>query len=86
MTCEPASLRNPSLALRFARQAVDAAPDNPVYLDTLALAYFHTGDQGRALETGTLALTKLPPQPPGTAAAGLRAEIEGHMAMFKKGA
>jgi tetratricopeptide (TPR) repeat protein len=37
-------------ALKHAKQAVELAPDQPGYLDTLAEAYFQKGDQEKALE------------------------------------
>lgn len=82
LTCEPADARRPAEALRFAQQAVAAAP-TPVYLDTLALAYFATGDRQRAIETGDRALAALPALKAGEKPTGLRAEIERHLASFK---
>lgn len=82
VTCEPASERRPSVALGFAREAV-AAQKHPVYLDTLALALFHTGNAAGAITTAESALAMLPPAPPGTTATGLRAEIEGHLKEFR---
>ncbi len=81
LTCEPAALRDPATALRFARRAADVQRQ-PMTLDTLALAQYHTGDVRRALETGRAALAMLPAAPAGTPATGLRAEIEGHLAQF----
>jgi hypothetical protein len=82
LTCVPETERRPSEALRFARRAVDSQA-NPVYLDTLALAYFHTGAVAEAIKTEERALALLPPLAPGSPSTGLRAEIEGHLAEFR---
>ncbi len=83
LTCVPESERRPSEALRFARRAVDAQA-NPVYLDTLALAYFQTGAADEALKTEEQALAMLPPVASGAKPTGLRSEIEGHIAQFRQ--
>jgi hypothetical protein len=83
LTCEPARLRDPVTALRFARLAV-AKSRTPVYLDTLALALFQTGNRAEAVRTAEEALSALPSTRPGEKASGLRAEIEGHLATFKR--
>lgn len=85
LTCEPASLRNPGTALRFAQRAAEVQRQ-PMILDTLALAQFHTGNVRQALDTGRAALALLPPAPAGTAPTGLRAEIEGHLQQFSAAA
>ncbi|MEZ5291340.1 MAG: protein kinase [Vicinamibacterales bacterium] len=81
LTCEPASLRDPATALRVARRAA-GVQRQPMILDTLALALFQTGDVTQALDVGRSALEMLPAAPPGAAATGLRAEIEGHLKQF----
>ena len=83
LTCVPESERRPSEALRFARRAVDAQA-NPVYLDTLALAYFQTGAADEAVKTEEQALAMLPPVASGAKPTGLRSEIEGHIAQFRQ--
>lgn len=82
LTCEPATERRPAVALRFARRASADEP-SAINLDTLALALFQTGATTDAIETGEAALALLPPQAAGTAATGLRAEVEGHLAEFR---
>ena len=82
LTCVPETERRPSEALRFAKRAVEAQP-NPIYLDTLALAYFHTGSRQEAVTAAERALAMLPPLPPGVKSTGLRSEIEGHLAQFR---
>jgi tetratricopeptide (TPR) repeat protein len=42
--------RNLDEALKHAQQAIDLAPENPRYLDTLAEVYFQKGDKEKALE------------------------------------
>ncbi len=42
--------RNLDSALKHALKAVELAPENPSYLDTLAEVYFQRGDQARAIE------------------------------------
>ena len=82
LTCVPEGERRPAEALRFARRAVEAEA-NPVYLDTLALAYFQTGAAGAAVKTAERALGMLPPVAPGSKTTGLRSEIENHLAQFR---
>ncbi|MFN7979767.1 MAG: serine/threonine-protein kinase [Vicinamibacterales bacterium] len=83
LSCEPASLRDPQTALRLAREAV-AAERSPIYLDTLALALFQTGDPRQAVEVATAAVALLPPAPSGAPASGLRAEVEGHLRQYRE--
>ena len=82
LTCEPASERRPREALRFARAAT-SGPPHPVYLDTLGLALFRTGDSAAAVKTAEAALALVPPAPAGQASTGLRAEIERHLSEFR---
>ena len=56
---------------------------NPVFLDTLALAYFQTGAAADAVKTEERALAMLPPVASGSKPTGLRSEIEGHLAQFR---
>ena len=83
LTCVPESERRPSEALRFARRAAETQA-NPVYLDTLALAYYQTGAASEAVKTDERALSMLPPAAPGSKSTGLRSEIEGHLAQFRQ--
>ena len=82
LTCVPETERRPSEALRFARRAVESQA-NPVFLDTLALAYFQTGAVADAVKTEERALAMLPPVASGSKPTGLRSEIEGHLAQFR---
>jgi serine/threonine protein kinase len=85
LTCEPPSERRPEVALRLARQVVDQQR-HPVFLDTLALALFRTGNPAEAIKVGEAALGLLPAVPAGAPATGLRAEIEGHLKEYRAAA
>ena len=78
LTCKPANLRRPSLALQYARRAVDLNHgQSPNALDTLALAYDEVGDRYRAVETEEKALALLTPD------SSLRNEFSANLARFK---
>jgi tetratricopeptide (TPR) repeat protein len=80
---EPEDLRNPPLALGYARKALDLAGNkNPVYLHTLAWVYHRLGQQDDAVHTLEQALALMPQSPTG-AAVGLRKRIETDLAQFK---
>ncbi len=83
LTCVPETERRPSEALRFAKRAVESQT-NPIYLDTLALAYFHTGAAAEAVKTEERALAMLPPVASGSKPTGLRSELESHLMEFRK--
>ena len=74
-------LRDPKLALAIMRK-VDAQTKgaNPLFLDTLAWAYFLNGDTARAIATAKKALSLLPADQK----SGIRAEIEKGLAEFEK--
>ncbi|MBS1826774.1 MAG: protein kinase [Acidobacteria bacterium] len=56
------ALGNPQEALQYALKAVQASQEkNPFCLDTLAWAYFRSGNVGAAVETSRKALKLLPP-------------------------
>jgi serine/threonine protein kinase len=60
MTCDPADLRDPYEALRFAEAACQQSDfEEPMYLDTLALAYHLTGRAEKAIEAQRRALSLL---------------------------
>ena len=77
------SLRQPAKALELALRATRAAKEpNPLFLDTLAWAYFRTGDAAAAIRTERQALALVPA---GNALGqGLRTEIEQGLAQFEK--
>jgi non-specific serine/threonine protein kinase/serine/threonine-protein kinase len=62
LTCEPEDLRDPAEALKASIKA-NVLTDylKPDYLDTLATAFFRTGDIAKALEHARDALDLLPP-------------------------
>jgi tetratricopeptide (TPR) repeat protein len=62
VTCEPADLRDPQKALEFALRVNELTNSlSHTYLDTLALAYFQTGDVAKAIETQRTAVDRLSP-------------------------
>ena len=62
LTYEPVDLREPKTALAFAKRAVDLSQaSNPIFLDTLALAYQMTNQRDDAIETQRRALAQLEP-------------------------
>ncbi|RMD65948.1 hypothetical protein D6833_02140, partial [Candidatus Parcubacteria bacterium] len=78
LTCEPASLRNPQLALTYAKRAVEKSQASDAnILDTLAHAFFLTGDHERAIESEKKALALLPANSP------LRGELQAALDRFK---
>ena len=79
----PEDVRNPPVALDYARQAVArAGSPNPVYMHTLGWAQELTGNHTAAVETLERALSLLPANPTGPAV-GLRKQIETDLARFR---
>lgn len=75
LSCEPADMRDPAIALKYAKLAVELTRSNdPNILKTLALAYQLTGDQTLAAETAQKALALIPPAE--KARSTLRRELE----------
>lgn len=61
LTCEPRELRDPELALRFAKEAVEKSGGRDAdILDTLALALFETGEVARAVQVQEQAVRLAP--------------------------
>jgi eukaryotic-like serine/threonine-protein kinase len=84
VSCEPPDLRQPALALSFARRAVAASTSpNPVHLHTLALALHRTGDSPGAVAAAEKALGAMTAST--GAATGLRRQIETDLATFRQG-
>ena len=80
---EPASLRDPALALELAEEACRQERENNgrqlwMYLDTLALAQFETGDAEQAITTQRQVLEMLP-----ATAERFRGELEKHLARYE---
>jgi hypothetical protein len=85
VSCEPPDMRQPALALTFARRAVAAsAGPNPVHLHTLAWALYRTGDPAGAIAAADRALGAMTAST--GAATGLRRQIETDAATFRAGA
>lgn len=85
VSCEPPDLRQPALALTFARRAVAAETGpNPVHLHTLAWALYRTGDPAGAVSVAGRALAAMTAST--GAATGLRRQIETDLATFRAGA
>jgi eukaryotic-like serine/threonine-protein kinase len=57
LTCEPAQLRDPATALRFAQRAAGTDGNDPSSLDVLAAAYFAAGNPTQAVATEEKALS-----------------------------
>jgi len=84
VSCEPADLRQPALALTLAQRAVASADTpNPIHLHTLAWAQFRTGATQAAIATAERALAAM--NAPTGPAVGLRKQIETDLATFKSG-
>lgn len=76
---EPASSRNPETALQLALDVAEkTGHKNPDYLDTLALAYYQTGDTALAIETQKKAVSLLP-----VGESPDRTELEERLAEFE---
>ena len=80
--CEPADLREPVTALKYAKQSIDKGGSGPEYEDILARAYFLSGDVAQAISIEQKILASLP-----TAAeqpvSPLRTRIERQLTKFK---
>jgi tetratricopeptide (TPR) repeat protein/tRNA A-37 threonylcarbamoyl transferase component Bud32 len=76
---DPPELRNPAKALQLAGNAVSATKRrNPFFLDTLAWAYFRTGDSAKAVDTEREALQLVPADAKG----GLHDELAQGLSSF----
>jgi non-specific serine/threonine protein kinase/serine/threonine-protein kinase len=76
-------VRNPALALEYARRAVErAGSPNPVYMHTLGWAHYRLGHRAEAIRTLEQALKAMPSTPSGPAV-GLRRQVEADLASFK---
>jgi non-specific serine/threonine protein kinase/serine/threonine-protein kinase len=83
VSTEVEDVRNPSLALEYAKRAIErAGSPNPVYLHTLGWAHYRLGHKDEAVRTLEQALGTLPPATSGPAV-GLRRQIEADLATFK---
>jgi serine/threonine protein kinase len=83
VSTEVDGVRNPALALEYARRAIErAGSPNPVYLHTLGWAQYRLGQKTEAVQTLEQALKTLPAAAAGPAV-GLRRQIESDLAKFK---
>jgi tetratricopeptide (TPR) repeat protein len=83
VSTEVDGVRNPALALEYARRAIErAGSPNPVYLHTLGWAQYRLGHKTEAVQTLEQALKTLPAAAAGPAV-GLRRQIESDLAKFK---
>jgi serine/threonine protein kinase len=82
LECEPADLREPATALKYAKQSIAKGATGPEYLDILARAYFLSGDVAQAIATEEKALTSLP-NAAQQAVSPMRTRIEAQLAKFK---
>jgi serine/threonine protein kinase/Tfp pilus assembly protein PilF len=81
LTCEPDDLRAPAEALAVSLKAnVLTDYQVPDHVDTLALAYFRTGDVGKAIDYGRQAVAMLPEGNED------RAELESRLAEYEQAA
>jgi len=83
LTCEPADLRNPAEALRFARKAAQENPHDPQVLDTLASAYYASGNARRAGAAEEEALAAVRAQPNGGTSISER-QIESQLSKYRQ--
>jgi tetratricopeptide (TPR) repeat protein len=82
LTCKPVRFRDPEKALVLAKKAVAGSDGKHAgILDTLALAYFRTGDTAEAIETQRKAVALLPP---GESVS--RVALENRLAEFEESA
>lgn len=81
LKADQSDLLQPAKALQLAQKAVAATNrTNPFFLDTLAWAYFRSGDAPKAAETERDALRLLPPEAKG----GLHDELQHGLETFTK--
>jgi eukaryotic-like serine/threonine-protein kinase len=84
LTCEPADLREPATALRFAKESVaKSGGTDSENLGILADAYFENHDAAHAVETEQKALSLLPPVSPQEPPSPVRQRLERHLAKYQ---
>jgi len=85
LNCEPGGPCNATAALPYARRAVEMTnASDPGFLDSLAMAYFKTGDSRKAAETEQKAVDLLSPSNSEKAASAKGKQYEANLAKFKK--
>jgi len=88
LTCEPANLRDPKKALEYAlrvEKATQSSP-SPQFLNTLAMAYFATGQTGEAAREQQKAISLLRFGNPAHSKGGLLDQFETRLAAYRKAA
>jgi len=80
ISVEPASLRDPQLAVRFAeREVAQSQRKTPSHLYTLAQTYEAAGQTAKAHATAAEALALLPPSQPSTGQSRIRKQLEAEL-------
>jgi eukaryotic-like serine/threonine-protein kinase len=84
LDCEPADVRDPPLALKYARRALElAGGKDPELLDLVAKAYFRTGHNADAVEAEQNALALLAAAESGKAPSPTRRQFEANLARYQ---
>jgi eukaryotic-like serine/threonine-protein kinase len=84
LECKPAALREPAIAVEYAKKAVEkSGGTGSDYLDMLAQAYFQNGNTAQAIETEEKALSALPPVNPQQPVSPTRSRLEAQLAKYK---
>jgi hypothetical protein len=84
LTCEPADLREPATALRYAKEAAaKSGGADSENLDILAEAYFQNRDPARAVETERKALSLLPAVNAQDPISPVRQRLQNQLAKFR---
>jgi eukaryotic-like serine/threonine-protein kinase len=84
LTCEPAQLRDPATALRFAQRAAGVDAKDPNVLNLLASAYFAVGDPTHAVATEEQALALLRERPDAASSSSFEKQIALNLEKYKK--
>jgi eukaryotic-like serine/threonine-protein kinase len=84
LTCEPADLREPATALRYAKEsAAKSGGADSENLDILAQAYFQNRDPAHAVETERKALSLLPAVNAQDPVSPVRQRLQSQLAKFR---
>lgn len=83
LEAEPKDLREPTTALKYAKESIAKGGTGPDYLDILARAYFESGNKTQAIAVAEKAMSSLPPADPKQSVSPLRDRIQKDLAKFK---
>jgi len=84
LDCEPPDLRNPKMAVEVARHAAEMTKfEDSEILDTLAQAYFASGDATHAVQTEQKALTLSGATTEPSTAASAQKEYRAHLGKYQ---